>query len=1211
MKKALTVLLLALLANIQGLTAQERRPIDSQHPLWFIHCDVWYKADPQKIIDLIPEDVRPYICLNLSLSCQYDTEKNQYKMPHYAFQTYKSWGTVCQQNGIWFSCQPASGGHTHIQDDDMVTFEYFFKQFPNFLGWNYAEQFWGFDEANDKSSSTQTSRWALFARLVEMSHKYGGFLTVSFCGNIWSHPLNPIGELKRTPALLEACRKYPEAMLFLYKYTTSSCFYNNESVTFGPFISGLTKAYGVRYDNCGWNGAMDALLGENHGKKYPAAAGIGTVMEQTCVNGGAVWDGPELTWREECFHEVNQSTVDGYKRRNWGRFPNFNGVWLDMFRQIINGTMYIPTREEVVEKTKIVVINDVNSGSDEDKYATWGDLYDGLYKQTDPFNRGNGQWMNNYCYFKSTGRYGAIPMVTGLYDDAAKAIPVQVKKSQRWGNQSAKVNAFDAQYPVVSTGDLYVNRYRNQLVTYTPYTYLNSKTTAQATIPLKYNTCETLELTYGKLSSGLIREYEDHIDFYLNNYRSDTTDLRTDIITIKGATTAPTYTLTRHETAQANASANYADGIYTLTVNHCGAVSLTVNCSGTASRPSVDYSTAVPQPTALPLPKQPALYRGPIIIEAEDMDYKNIKSCCTDPYSQYPNVIGHAANGFIDMGTNTGGSLRHYLKLKDGQQGDYEVQVRYTSTSADGSLTVSVNGRQQTVACPRTTQNEWRLATVTATMNEGQNHLVITNSGGQSMYIDQVIYQPTDAEPLKYSISVRSAENGSVTADREEAAEGETVTLTVTADEGYRLQELRLVNSVFYTLEKTIPVNGDDEVTFEMISDNVVLLPVFTSSTALASNALNNDLLDLKNTSTSLPAGWRCVQENGEVHEYGNNYTQGARIMSGFGGYQGKALYWRNNCAEYGRQEQYPLTLSEGSYELTFAMAAWKGQPSFKVSILDAKGNVVAASDVLAATPNANGNNGADLSSAEHQTLSFDISETGKYIISFTYATSWGGFHEFLLLECRLKTISANSDLTADDYHIWNGCTAWPTVTNAQGGGAYDLNKELQAGNIVYGDPSVYYTHYANLTGYDQLVIYGTPDVTLRVLLNRLEVGNGGGDQNGGALTELNPVIGTDGKAVVSLAGYEFVHLNAIKLGWGSNPGTITRLQLLKGNQQQSEVAIGDVNSDGLINSADVRAITLYIIGLMPDKFNAEAADVNNDGTINIVDVTALIEHLR
>ncbi|MBQ3752812.1 MAG: glycosyl hydrolase family 98 [Prevotella sp.] len=1205
MKKALVLLLLALTATMQGLKAQERRPIDSQHPLWFIHCDVWYKADPQKIIDLIPEDVRPYICLNLSLSCQYDKEKNQYKMPHYAFQTYKSWGTVCQQNGIWFSCQPASGGHTHIQDDDLVTFEYFFKQFPNFLGWNYAEQFWGFDEGGDLSSSKQVTRWALFAKLVEMSHKYGGFLTVSFCGNIWSHPLNPIGEMKRTPALLEACRKYPEAILWLYKYTTSSCFYNNESVTFGPFISGLAKNYGVRYDNCGWNGAMDDLLGKDHGKKYPAAAGIGTVMEQTCVNGGAVWDGPELTWNQECFHELWASTVDnGYTRRRWERFPNFNGVWLDMFRQVINGTMYIPTREEVVGKTKVVVINDVNNGSDEDKYATWGDLYDGLYKQTDPFNRRYGQWMDNYCYFKSTGRYGAIPMVTGLYDDAAKAIPVQVKKSQRtsnWDTQAKKVSDFNAQYPEVSSGDLYVNRYRNQLVTYTPYTYLNTKTTAQATIPLQYNTCETLELNYDKLSSGIVREYEDHIDFYLNNYRSDSTGLRTDIITIKGATTKPTYTLNCHpigsefgsnadvhalanhitgqtperfnvnaadvnndsrvditdvtaiidifKKAQKNASAtdSYDNGTYTLTVRHNSAVTVTINCAGAASHPSVDYAATVLQPTPLPLPKAPALYRGPIIIEAEDMDYKNIQSCCTDPFAWYPSVTGHAGNGFVDMGTNPSGSLRHYLRLKEGQTGDYHIQVRYTGTSADGSLSVNVNGSQQTVSCPRTAQNEWHLATVNATLNTGQNTLVITNSGGKSLYIDQVVYQPADAEPLKYGISVRSAENGSVTANRNEAAEGETVKLTVSAAEGYRLKELRLVNSVFFTLGKTIPVNGEGEVTFNMIADNVVLQPVFTSSTPLVSDALGNYRLDFKNTlSGNLPEGWRCVQEDNTEHQYPNSYGQGARTFDGFTGYQGKALYWRNDRAEYGRQEQYPLTLSEGNYELTFAMAAWKGEPKYKVSILDADtGNSVAVSDVFTAAPNANGSTSANMSSAVSHALTFNINKAGKYVISFTDAS--GGYDEFLLLECRLKTISADSDLTAANYHVWDGCTAWPTVTNTQGNGAYDLNKELQAGNLVYGDGNVYYTHYANLTGYDRMVIHGTPGVQLRVLLNRLEVGNGGGDQNGGALTELTTTIGDDGKAEVDLTSYEFVHLNAIKLRWGSPSGEITRLQLLKG----------------------------------------------------------------
>ena len=49
--------------------------------MWLIHVDVWNSADPQKIIDLIPDDVKPYVCMNLSLSCGYDTETNMYRMP--------------------------------------------------------------------------------------------------------------------------------------------------------------------------------------------------------------------------------------------------------------------------------------------------------------------------------------------------------------------------------------------------------------------------------------------------------------------------------------------------------------------------------------------------------------------------------------------------------------------------------------------------------------------------------------------------------------------------------------------------------------------------------------------------------------------------------------------------------------------------------------------------------------------------------------------------------------------------------------------------------------------------------------------------------------------------------------------------------------------------------------------------------------------------
>ena len=98
------LLSLSLIIGFFALTlAQERRPISNENPMWMIHVDVWNAADPQKIIDLVPEDIRPYVCMNLSLSCQFDKEKKIYKMPQNALRTYKSWGTVCQANGMWFT----------------------------------------------------------------------------------------------------------------------------------------------------------------------------------------------------------------------------------------------------------------------------------------------------------------------------------------------------------------------------------------------------------------------------------------------------------------------------------------------------------------------------------------------------------------------------------------------------------------------------------------------------------------------------------------------------------------------------------------------------------------------------------------------------------------------------------------------------------------------------------------------------------------------------------------------------------------------------------------------------------------------------------------------------------------------------------------------------------------------------------------------------
>ena len=130
-----------------------------------------------------------------------------------------------------------------------------------------------------------------------------------------------------------------------------------ESICLGAYLSGYSGNYGIRYDSSGWTDAS----GEHNNFTMATAGAVH--LEHIMLTGQTVVDGPELIWTQ-CFKETNRMpTTDGYTKRNWETFPQFDNVSVDLFRKIIDGTVRIPTREEVIERTKVVVINDIDSGS--------------------------------------------------------------------------------------------------------------------------------------------------------------------------------------------------------------------------------------------------------------------------------------------------------------------------------------------------------------------------------------------------------------------------------------------------------------------------------------------------------------------------------------------------------------------------------------------------------------------------------------------------------------------------------------------------------------------------------------------------------------------------------------------------------------------------------------------------------------------------------
>lgn len=139
------------------------------------------------------------------------------------------------------------------------------------------------------------------------------------------------------------------------------------------------------------------------------------------LNGATIIDGSELVWQDD-FKETWGGIKDseGYSCRNWETKDQYVNDTLNFFGKLIDGTIRIPTRQEVIDRTKVVVIQDNNSGNDHNQYSTYESLFEGLYRML-----GDGNLWDNTNLYKSTGRYPTIPTVYALKDDLAKSFQVQ------------------------------------------------------------------------------------------------------------------------------------------------------------------------------------------------------------------------------------------------------------------------------------------------------------------------------------------------------------------------------------------------------------------------------------------------------------------------------------------------------------------------------------------------------------------------------------------------------------------------------------------------------------------------------------------------------------------------------------------------------------------------------------------------------------------
>ena len=167
----------------------------------------------------------------------------------------------------------------------------------------------------------------------------------------------------------------------------------------------------------------------------------------------------------------------------------------------------------------------------------------------------------------------------------------------------------------------------------------------------------------------------------------------------------------------------------------------------------------------------------------------------------------------------------------DPNWGRFWPAAKYAITIADGIQNGTVTADKaeaeegEAVTLTVTPAEGYQLATLTYTV-EGEAPVAIENNTFNMPAAPVTInatFEEAAPTPTTYTITIADGiQNGTVVADKAEAEEGETVTLTVTPAEGYQLNSLSVTPDM---LELIVEINGNNQ--FEMPADNVTVNATF------------------------------------------------------------------------------------------------------------------------------------------------------------------------------------------------------------------------------------------------------------------------------------------------------------------------------------------------------------------------------------------------
>jgi hypothetical protein len=324
------------------------------------------------------------------------------------------------------------------------------------------------------------------------------------------------------------------------------------------------------------------------------------------------------------------------------------------------------------------------------------------------------------------------------------------------------------------------------LYAYNPW--LNSNITTAASIPLKYNTCESVELSYEAHTFSVINESANKLQIYLNNYRTDKNQLwtqypddfswyalqntilpqfatnpldgtfRTSVIKVNGSTSQPVYTLTDRGSHKAStSSSSWANGVYTLTIVHNGPVDITIDCAGTATD-----RLSVPTPLSIVSPVSPIAYTGEKQYEAEGAIVISPAAVTNTPLP-----ITYHGTGFVKFSSTSSSSSSVKFEVINAEiAGAYALDIRYAAVSNVNLVDILVNGTKVSTPIFPATGSEtiYAIFTQKINLNVGTNNIIElkANAAGAIINIDKIIVTKKDFPFLFVSLDAIQKNNSQV-----------------------------------------------------------------------------------------------------------------------------------------------------------------------------------------------------------------------------------------------------------------------------------------------------------------------------------------------------------------------------------------------------------------------------------------------------------------